>query len=157
MIRDSQPDRPALWVLQPLGHLPGRLQDERIRSRGHGFQHPVCPVVDASVDTDFRQITANQREIVRVVRPSNPSYAVHSPLVTDMTAERIAGIGRVGNQPTTADDLHDRRHQTRLRMGRMNFYESCHARILGQTGGQEQSDALWPRGFGLGYHAPPSR
>lgn len=60
----------------------------------------------------------------------NPMNLIHRALVADMATERIARIGRIGNQATTPDGCHNFSNQPLLRIGRMNFEHTCHARIV---------------------------
>ena len=64
------------------------------------------------------------------VRAADAPDAIDRAFVANLTAERIARIGWVRNKPARANDLHDRGDLTRLRVCRVNFNESGHARIV---------------------------
>ena len=57
--------------------------------------------------------------------------AVYGPLIANMAAKGIAGIGRVGDQSTHVDNLHNRRNAAWLWVLWMDFDNSSHARIVG--------------------------
>ena len=52
-------------------------------------------------------------------------------LVTNTAAEGVAGVRGVRDQPPVPDNLDDLLDAPRLRIGRMNFDEFGHARIVG--------------------------
>jgi len=106
--------------------------DECIWPRRQGLDEPEGPVVDLRIDANLGQITANQCEIVFLVRPANPVDSIDGFLVTDTTAERIARIRRVRNQVAVANSIDDLSDPTRLRVSRVNFDQFGHARIVGE-------------------------
>ena len=71
-------------------------------------------------------------EIVLLIRAANPMNAVNRLFVAYMAAKCVAGIRRVRDKATIADDFHDSLHPARLRVCRMNFDEFRHARIVGE-------------------------
>ena len=134
MIRDPDANRAPPRVLQHLGQLPGCRENERVWSRRQGADQAVCPVVHTGVDAYFRQVSADQGEIVLLVRAPDTMDSVRCRFVADSAAKRVTRVRWIGNQAAGMNDLHDRRHQPRLRVPRMNFYEPCHARIVGKSG-----------------------
>ncbi len=52
-------------------------------------------------------------------------------LIAEMAAKGVAGIGRISDQATHVDDLHNRRNAAWLRVRRMDFNKRGHARIVG--------------------------
>jgi len=134
MVGYSKPDRPPLGILQSFGHFSRGGQNEGIWARRERLDQSVGPIVDSRVYADFRQVGANQREIVLLVRAADPMDSVNRLLVTNVTAECIAGIRRVGDKASIADDLHNSLHPARLRVRRMNFDEFRHGRIVGEPG-----------------------
>jgi len=54
----------------------------------------------------LRQVVAHQREIMLLVQTADAQDALHRLLVADMAAERVAGVGRIGDHPSAPDDLH---------------------------------------------------
>ena len=131
MVRHAEPYRAPLWVLQALWHLPGCRQEESIRSGRHRLDEPVGPVVYPRIGADLGQVAANQCEIVLLVCAANSVNSINRSLVANVTAECVARIGWVGDQSATLDYLHDLPHTARLWVGRMNFDEFGHARIVG--------------------------
>src|SRR6185295_1153551 len=95
MIRDAHSYAPAARMLQPLRHLPGGVQYEGVAPGRRGLEQPELPVVHARVLAHFREIAADQREMVALIDLADGAYALHCGLVAQMAAERIAGIGRI--------------------------------------------------------------
>ena len=71
-----------------------------------------------------------------LVGASDAANATNGFCISDMTAKRVARIGGVRNQPSTVNNLYDRRNLPGLWVRRMNVDESGHARIVGQIHGQ---------------------
>src|SRR5690606_14226867 len=66
----------------------------------------------------------DEREMMVLVRLTDPRDALHRRLVADVAAQRIAGIGRVNDYSTVADDRDRLPDQPRLRIFRMDFEEA---------------------------------
>ena len=67
-----------------------------------------------------------------LVGPADSVNTVDGPGVANVTAKRVTRVRRVRDQPTSMDGLHDRRNPPRLRVRRMDFDDSGHARIVGE-------------------------
>lgn len=134
MVRHAKPDRPSLRILQHLRNLPGRRQDQRVRARRQVLDRSIRPVVDPGVQADFREVGADEREIVVFVGFPDPSDSIDRFLVANVAPKRVARIGRIRHKAAAADDLHDGRDLTRLGVRRVNFDESGHARIVERCG-----------------------
>ena len=85
----SKTDRSALGVLQPFWHFPAGLQDECVWTRRQRLDQAISPVFDSCKQTDFREIFADQCEIMRLLGLTNTSNPVHGSLVANMTSEGI--------------------------------------------------------------------
>ena len=131
MVRHPEPNGPSLWVLQAFGHFACCRKNEGVWPWRHRFDQSIRPVIDSSVGADLGKIAANQREVVFLVRSPNPVDSINCPFVTDVGTQCIARVGRVSDQPAVPNDLDNRRHTTRLRVGWVHFYEYSHARIVG--------------------------
>ena len=70
---------------------------------------------------DLAQVAAHQREVMMTVRLADAPHALERVLVADMAAERVAGVGRIGDDPAGAHDLGGAADQPRLRVDRMQF------------------------------------
>ena len=136
MIRNTNADGSALRVLQHLWELSSSRQNKCVRPWGQRLDKPIGPVIDPSIDTDFGQISADQCEIVLLVRPANPVDSVNGLFVADATSESVARICRVRDQGTVADLFDDLFHATRLRISGVNFNKFGHARIVGEQNGR---------------------
>ena len=136
MVWDANADGPALRVLKHLRQLASSRQDECVWTRSQRFDEPIGPVIDPRVDAYFRQITANQCEIVFLVRPANPVDSINGLLIANTTSEGVARISRVRDQVAVANPLDDLCDPTRLRVGRVNFDQFGHARIVGEQNGR---------------------
>lgn len=75
---------------------------------------------------------------MRLVRTPNLSDSVDRFLITNMTSKRVAGIGRIRDEPTALYNSSDHCHPTRLRVCWVHFDEFGHARIVGEQ---------WLRGY----------
>lgn len=127
MVRDTNSNCAPFRVLQPLRNFSRCRQYECVGTWRERLDKPVSPVVDPCISPDFRQVTANQREIMVLVSTTYPVNPRHRPGIAKMAAECVARIRRVCNQPTTMDNLDDPGDAPRLRVCRMNFDEPGHA------------------------------
>ena len=132
VVRNPDPDGSALRILQHLWQLSGSRQDKCIRPGRQRLDQAVSPVIDPRIDADLRQVGTNQCEIVLLVRPADSVNSVDRLLVTNAATKRITGIRRVRDQSTVANYLDDFPDPMRLRIGRMNFDQFGHARIVGE-------------------------
>ena len=57
-------------------------------------------------------------------------------LVADMAAQRVAGVGRIGNNAAVTNNFDNGLHEPRLRIDRVDFNHLGHARIVGDTRGR---------------------
>jgi len=73
---------------------------------------------------------------VFLVRPANPVNSVDCLLVTDPATKCVTGIGWVCDQSAVANHLDNSPDPVRLRVGRMNFNQFSHARIVGEQNGR---------------------
>ena len=67
-----------------------------------------------------------------LVGPTNPVNTVNRLLVADTATKGIARVSRVRDESTVANTLDDFPNPMRLRVGRMDFYQFGHARIVGE-------------------------
>jgi hypothetical protein len=109
MLRNANADGLALFVGDALGQFLGGGKDERVRTRRQLFEQTKLAIVDARIGRDFRQIAADQRELVMAVEIADPAQAFGGLAIVEMTAERVAGVGRIGDHRTVADALGDLR------------------------------------------------
>jgi hypothetical protein len=133
MVGYPQTDRTPFRVLESLWNLPRGREDKGIGTWRHCLQHTIRPVVDPGVGADFREIAANQREVVVLIGTPNAPDSIHGPFIANMATECIARVRRVCDQSALADGLDDLRYKPRLRIDWMNFNDFCHARILGKS------------------------
>ncbi len=113
--------RAPLRVLQAARGFAGRGQEERKGPRGGGLEQSKLPSFNARVASDLGQIGAHQRVVVVTVGVPEPADALQGSGITNMAAERIATVGRIGYQPAVAQDLRGLADQSRLRVLRVQF------------------------------------
>jgi hypothetical protein len=117
VIGHAQADRPAPRVEHPARQLARRLEDEREAPRRQRLEESIARVVDAGVGAELGQIPAHQREVVALVDGADAAQAGHRALVAEVRAERVAGVGGIGDHPAVEDDRRRARDQARRRMG----------------------------------------
>jgi len=109
-------DGPAFLVLQaPRRLLRGR-QQEGVRPRGGRLEHAELPGFHAGVPGDLGEVATHQREMVVAVGVANPPDTVERVLVADVTTERVAGVGRVDDEPAATDDFSGAPDEAQLRI-----------------------------------------
>ncbi len=69
---------------------------------------------------------------MRLVGPPDSMNSINGTRIADETAEGIAGVCRISDQASWANDLYGRGDKPRLRISGMDFEQSGHARILGK-------------------------
>jgi intracellular septation protein len=126
MIRNSQANRAAPFVLQAPRRLARGLEQKRIRSRRVCAQQSVLPVVDHGIFADVGKITAHQRKVMIAVRLANLADALERSFIADMTAERIAGIRGIDNHSTATQRFHRLANIAALRRDRMQLQIDAH-------------------------------
>ena len=76
---------------------------------------------------ELGEVLAHQREVVLVVELADPQDPVAAVAVAEPAAERVAGVGRVGDQRVVAQQLDDLLEQPRLRVVRVDVEVAGHA------------------------------
>src|ERR1019366_8655362 len=77
------------------------------------------------------EVPAHQREVVPVIEVADRPDPRDAVLVAELAAQRVAGIRRVGDHATRADDISDLDDRAPLRAGRMDVEVPGHATSLG--------------------------
>ena len=116
MIGNTDADGSTLFMLKPTRRLAGRFKEERIRSRRARLQQAKLPSVHLGEAGDLRQVAANQREMMVAIRLTNSANALQGLFISDVTAERVAGVCWVGDDAPMTNDLCSLPHQTLLRI-----------------------------------------
>ena len=101
-------------------HLARGAQDERIAAGRCALEEAKARVVDDGVGGDLRQVAAHQRQVVTRIHVPHAAQALDRAGVPEMAAQRVAGVGRIGDQPAAAHDLSGAAHQPRLRVSGMD-------------------------------------
>ena len=86
-------------------HFFGCLKDKGVAAGGGGFQLAELAVVHFGVSAQFAQIGAHQRQMVLQIDLADTQNPLHRFLIAQTAAERVAGIGRVGDYAAVADDF----------------------------------------------------
>src|SRR5450631_2302576 len=115
MVRDADADRAAALVLQPPRRLGRRRKQERIRAWSTGLDEPELPGIKFCKTPDVGKIAAYQCEMMMTVCLADSPHALECVFVADMTAERIAGIGGIGDNAARAHDIRRTADKPRLR------------------------------------------
>ena len=120
MVGYADADRAALGVLQARRRLARGRQQEREGPRRRGLEQAKLPV-RPGIAADLGQVAAHQREMMVAVGVAQAADALERGRVADVTAERVAAVGRIGDQPAVAQDLRGLADQPRLRILRVQF------------------------------------
>ncbi len=74
------------------------------------------PGVESREAPDLRKIRAHQGEVVMTVGLADAAHALQRALVADVPAERVTGIGRIGNDASGAHQLRCAADEPQLRI-----------------------------------------
>ena len=116
VVRHADSDGAPFVVLEAARRLLGGRQQEGVRPRRRRLEHAELPGFHLGVLADLGKIATHQREMVVTVRVANAADAIERILVADVTAERVAGVRRVNDEPTVAHDLGGAADQPQLRI-----------------------------------------
>src|SRR5215467_3215848 len=106
VLGNTHPDASATRMLEASRNVTRRRQQEGVAS-GHALlDDSELPVVQRRVTAYFGEIAAHQREMVFVIDATKRPDALCGGHVADRTAERVARVRRIGDDPSSA---HDRR------------------------------------------------
>lgn len=131
IIRDSETNGFAFRIDQSARDFAGRRKNKGKSSRCCRLDLPVGGVVDLRIDTQVRQVTTNQCEVMVTFQAANLADPFDRFFVTDMTAERIRRVGWVGNDSSFPEYLDSPMNKPGLRVYRVYTEELAHgARIL---------------------------
>ena len=119
MIGYADADRAAALMLNPARRLPRCGKQERIRSRSACLEQAKLGRVDARIPAGLPDTAADEREVMIPVRLAYPPYPLERSLVADLAAERVAGVGRVGNDASLAHDRCGATNEPRLGIRRV--------------------------------------
>ena len=89
-------------VREPLRHLAGRGQDERVRARGRRLDRAERRVVELHELPELREVRTQQGQVVALVQAAQPAQAVGAVGAVQREPHRVAGVGRVGQQAAVA-------------------------------------------------------
>jgi len=128
VIRHPYADGLAFRVHQPARYFRGCLEQKRIGTGCEHFHHSVTGIADFRVGTDFRQVTADQGEVVFVIELADALDSLHRRFIADMATQCVARIGGVNHQPAPVDDRDRLLNQAPLRVVGMNFEELGHGK-----------------------------
>jgi len=126
MIWNTNANRAAFFVLQASRRFLGGWQEKGIRTRRGCLEHAELPGFHPGVACDLGQIAANQREMVLPICLTNAPDAIERGLVTNVTAERVAGIRRIHDEAAAAHDFGRAPDQPHLRIVGMEFEILAH-------------------------------
>ena len=126
VVGDPDADGALLGVHQPARHLAGRRQDERVGPGRGRLDRPERRVVDVDELPELGEVPAHQREVVPVVELPDPQDPVAAVPVAELAAQRVAGVGRVGDQRVVAQRLDDLGDQPGLRVDRVEVEVARH-------------------------------
>ena len=105
VIRNSDPYGSPLSVLQTARSFPCGRQQKGKGSWSRGFEKAKLPGIDPCVAAYFRQVGAYQRVVMVSVCVPEAADALQGSGIANVTAERIAAVGRIGYQAALAQDL----------------------------------------------------
>lgn len=117
---DAYPHGLLLGVQQPPRHLLGGRQNEGVRPRRGRLHRAEQRIVDLHELSELREVVAHQGEVVPVVQMPDRADPVQPVLVAHPAAERETRIGRIGDQPVRANQVHDLVDAPRLRIVRVH-------------------------------------
>ena len=98
---------------------------------------PELPVVELREMADLGQVAQHERQEVRFVDAANLANAPRRRRVADVAAERVAGIGGIGDDPAVPQDRRRLPDEARLRIGGMHLEELGHDRRRASEGSAE--------------------
>ena len=126
VVGDPDADGALLRVHQPPRHLGGRRQDERVRAGRGRLDRAERRVGELHQLAELREVGAHQREVVPVVEAAQPLDPLQPVAVAELDAERVAGVGRVGDQPVLPQQVDHRGDGPRLRVDRVDVDVAGH-------------------------------
>ncbi len=133
MIHHTDADGAPFRVHQAARHLGGGIENKGVRPRCQLLQQAVVLVADFGIGGDFGQIAAHQSQIVFFIDLAQPAQALHGIFVADVTAQRIAGVGRIDDQAAAMDDVDRLFDQAHLWMRRVDFEILAHGHCVSGT------------------------
>ena len=114
MVRHPETNGLALRLHQPFGHIPGRLQYERVGTGGGITHQSIGGIVYPGISAQLGQVAAHQREIMVISQSTDPPDALHGLLVSQLTAQRISRIRGIHHDTATLNDVNRLLYQTSL-------------------------------------------
>jgi len=96
--------------------LAGGAQQEGVGPGQAGPQHAELPGLQVRKAPDLRQIRTHEREMVMAVGLADAPHALERRSVAQMPPERVAGVGRIGDEPPGAQDVGSLADQAHLRV-----------------------------------------
>jgi len=96
--------------------LARRPQQEGVRTGQTGAQDAELPGIQPRKPADLGERGAHQREVMVAVGLADAAHALQRALVADVPAERVTGIGRIGNDASRAHQLRRAADEPQLRI-----------------------------------------
>lgn len=132
--------RLALEILQSLRHVALGRQDKGVRAGRIALEQAISPILDSGVIRDFRQVTANQRQVVVLGHLANALDHTHAVGGVHGAAEGVTGICRVSDHPAFTQHLGNLANKPGLRRVGMDLQHLGHGPMIPMAGGQNSDD-----------------
>jgi len=130
VLGNADADGLALLVRHAPRQFLGRVENERVRPWRVLAQHPELPVVDPRVGGDLGQVPAHQRELVMAIELADLAQPLGRVLVLQLTAQGIAGVGRIRDDGPLPQAHGDLRQGALLRIHRVDVVPVGHVCIF---------------------------
>ena len=125
----------VLRVQRAVGHFLGGLQNKGVAAGRGRFELAELCVVHLGVNAQLGQIGAHQRQMVFQINFADTQNPLHRLLVAQTAAERVAGIGGIGDYAAFAHDFRRLPDQSLLRIvgmdGKKLSHNECSLKNIG--------------------------
>jgi intracellular septation protein len=126
VIGNADADGLAPRILQTTRHFAGGRQNESVRTGGQRTHQAIDLVINPRVNTDIGEVAANQGKIMILIDFTDQPDLLLRRLITQLAAQRIAGISGVNDHASLTHDRGGLVDQAHLRIVRVYAKQLAH-------------------------------
>ena len=126
VIRNANPDRTPPGMQHSSGNLAGCRHDEGVLPGRRRLDGAKDHVVELYEPAKLSEVGADEREVMPVVQLTDLSNPLQARPVVKLAAKREAGVGWVGDQAVSSQQVDHSANRSRLRVVRVDIEVSGH-------------------------------
>ena len=126
VIRNANPDCTSLRIQHSSWHFSSRRHDEGVLAGRGGLDGTKDHVVELDESAELGEVSADEREVMPVVKLPDLSNPLQARSVIKLAAKREAGVSGIRDQPASTQQVDHLANHSGLRVVRVDIEVSGH-------------------------------